>query len=66
MTEIRHLSFDELTTQQLYDILVLRQRVFMIEQQRYYLDCDGLDQIALHFAAYEGEKTLRLFARVTA
>lgn len=41
-------TFAELDTSTLYDILALRQVVCMIEFSRYYLDCDGLDQQALH------------------
>lgn len=41
-------TFDELGKQQLYDILALRQRVFVLEQKSLYEDLDYLDQQAMH------------------
>ncbi len=41
-------SFDELSLQDLYDILALRQAVFIVEQKCNYQDADGKDQLALH------------------
>lgn len=37
------LPFDRLTPRQLYEVLRLRQRVFVKEQACIYVDCDGLD-----------------------
>ena len=49
-------SFDELTTQELYEILKVRQEVFIVEQTCYYLDVDGYDEKALHlFAEKDGQ-----------
>lgn len=49
-------SFEELTTKELYDILKVRQEVFVVEQTCYYLDADGYDEKALHlFAEKEGQ-----------
>lgn len=50
------IPFNELSLQQLYDILQLRQEVFVVEQDCPYLDADGLDQKAWHFMRYEGKK----------
>jgi len=50
------LSFPELTTSQLYDLLRLRQEVFVVEQNCPYLDADGLDQQSLHLLAYAGTR----------
>jgi ElaA protein len=33
--------FAELSTAELYDVLALRQLVFVVEQACAYLDCDG-------------------------
>lgn len=44
-------SFDELTLTQLYSILELRQRIFIVEQRCPYLDADGADQVARHLWA---------------
>ena len=45
-------SFSELTTDQLYDIMRLRQEVFIVEQTCYYLDADGKDQDSWHLMGY--------------
>jgi ElaA protein len=47
------LSWDELSTSQLYDILQLRQEVFIVEQDCPYLDADGKDQSSYHVVFYE-------------
>lgn len=41
-------AFDELTALQLYRIIELRERVFVVEQACVYLDADGLDPRARH------------------
>ena len=41
-------AFDELGAHELYAILALRQRVFVVEQTCAYLDCDGHDQASRH------------------
>jgi ElaA protein len=43
--------FDELTCAQLYAILALRERVFVVEQAAAYQDADGLDLAARHMWA---------------
>ena len=40
--------FDELSLQELYEILQLRTAVFVVEQNCAYQDPDGMDQEALH------------------
>lgn len=40
--------FDELSTDDLYQILQLRAEVFVVEQDCVYQDVDGFDQGALH------------------
>lgn len=40
--------FDQLAALDLYEILALRQRVFVVEQHCAYLDADGWDQAAAH------------------
>ena len=44
-------SFEELSIHELYEILKVRQEVFVVEQTCYYLDADGYDQKALHLFA---------------
>lgn len=48
-------SFNELTTDQLYDALKLRIDVFVVEQTCYYPDLDGLDKNpnTLHLLGYQ-------------
>lgn len=41
--------FATLTGADVYDLLALRQRVFVVEQHCAYLDADGLDRDARHF-----------------
>lgn len=57
-------SWQELSTQELYDLIQLRLAVFSVEQDCPYQDCDDLDQEALHLLAYQDSKLvgyLRLF-----
>jgi ElaA protein len=49
-------TFEELSTQELYQILRLRSEVFVVEQNCVYQDIDNKDQKALHlFGEFEGE-----------
>lgn len=41
-------AFDELTTEELFEIYKLRSAVFVVEQQCVYQDMDDLDKAALH------------------
>ncbi|WP_035517436.1 GNAT family N-acetyltransferase [Pseudohaliea rubra] len=52
------LRFDTLGVRRLYDILALRQAVFVVEQDCPYLDCDGLDEAAWHVFCRRGETLL--------
>jgi ElaA protein len=47
-------TFAELTPAELYAILALRQRVFVVEQNCVYLDTDGVDQVSRHLWAERG------------
>ena len=67
MTQFHLRPFSELSTKQLFDILKLRQDVFVLEQQCLYPDIDALDQQALHLFAYDGAlDELIAYARVLA
>jgi ElaA protein len=49
-------AFNELSVNELYDILRLRSEIFVVEQNCVYLDLDGKDQFALHlFGEFEGK-----------
>lgn len=57
-------SFSELTVPELYEILHLRCKVFVVEQDAPYLDLDYKDQLALHLCGYVDDKLVaysRLF-----
>ena len=41
-------KFSEFTKQEFYNILVARQKVFIIEQNCNYLDCDNKDEQSYH------------------
>jgi len=51
-------SFDELTNQQLYEVLQLRIEIFAVEQNCVYQDLDGKDQKALHVLGYKNGKII--------
>jgi ElaA protein len=52
-------DWNELTTEELYQLLALRIRVFVIEQNCPYQDADGKDLKSLHlFAAHENGEVL--------
>jgi ElaA protein len=46
-----HRSFAQLTPADLYNVMQLRQDVFVVEQQCAYADADGLDHMASHLFA---------------
>lgn len=48
----------------LYDILQLRQEIFVVEQKCYYLDADGLDQQAYHFIGRDEKKQILSYLRI--
>ena len=58
-------NFDSISKEQLYDVLSLRQRVFIIEQDCFYEDLDYSDQDANHLLLYKDNKLIgysRVFA----
>ena len=56
-------AFKDLTNQDLYNILMIRQAVFVVEQNCPYQDCDGLDEQAIHIYGIAGNNILA-YARV--
>ncbi len=48
-------SFDELSNEELYEVLKLRQIVFVVEQDCPYLDADDKDQESKHVLLYEND-----------
>lgn len=58
-------SFQELNATELYEILKVRQEVFIVEQTCYYQDADDYDQKAIHLWAEKEGKIIaycRFFA----
>lgn len=57
-------TFSELTIDELYEIMVLRQEVFIIEQDCPYLDADGKDQQAWHLMGFDKDEKLIAYSRI--
>lgn len=55
-------AFAELTTDELYEVMQLRQMVFVVEQHCAYLDADGHDAEAMHLMGSTRGATPRLAA----
>ena len=60
--ELKH--FKELSTDELYVIMRLRQRVFVLEQKCAFVDCDNLDQPSWHLMCYTEDGTLAAYCRL--
>jgi len=61
MTAILHRkAFQELTTDELYELLRIRSEVFVVEQDCVYQDLDGDDQASIHLWLTEGGKVVAL------
>jgi len=56
--------FAKLSLQELYDIMVLRQAVFIVEQDCPYMDADGKDQKSHHFMGYDDKLGLVAYTRI--
>lgn len=63
LVRFEQLRFDELSPRALYNVLALRQRVFVLEQQCVFVDTDDLDQDALHLLGWRAER-LVAYARI--
>ncbi|HEX9173251.1 MAG TPA: GNAT family N-acetyltransferase [Telluria sp.] len=69
MIEWQWCGFDELTNTELYQMLALRQHVFILEQQCFYNDFDGCDQAAHHLLGWrtvDGKRELAACLRCLA
>ena len=53
MLKIITKTFNQLTKQELYNLLQLRSEVFVVEQNCVYQDIDGKDYKALHILGYK-------------
>ena len=57
--------FEDLNIHELYQIMVLRQEVFVVEQNCPFLDADGQDQKALHLLGRQDDNNhLAVYLRI--
>jgi ElaA protein len=56
-------KFKKLSVNELYDLLYLRQQIFVVEQNCIYLDADGADKKCLHVLGLENKK-IAAYARI--
>ena len=59
----KYKSFNDLTPEELYNILKLRSEVFVVEQNCVYLDTDDKDQQSFHLSGWN-ENDLVVYARI--
>ncbi len=57
-------NFENLSNNELYDAMVLRQEVFVVEQNCPYLDADGKDKYSWHVLGYDEKGKLAAYARI--
>ena len=51
----RYKTFDELTNHELYELIQLRNEVFVVEQNCVYQDADGKDPLSNHLLGYTND-----------
>lgn len=56
-------KFNELTVEELYKILQLRNEVFVVEQNCPYQDCDGKDALSYHLCGWQNDE-LKAYTRI--
>ena len=66
MTSHRWIRFDDLTARELYELLKLRQDVFIIEQACIYPELDDIDQDSTHLLVRDDKGALVACLRVVA
>jgi len=64
MLEFHCKTFHKLSVEELYEMLALRQEVFVIEQNCPYLDADGKDQKSWHLWACDDARKLVAYCRL--
>ena len=57
-------AFAELTVRELYAIIALRERVFVVEQNCVYLDADGADPQCRHLWAEDETRAIHAYCRL--
>jgi len=58
------LPFEALSGSELYEMLALRQEVFVVEQNCPYLDCDGKDLVSWHLLGRDAGGKLLVYTRL--
>ena len=61
---IRCMPFDELSLNELYNIMRFRQEIFVVEQNCPFADADGKDQVAWHFMVLDEKHHLVAYTRL--
>ena len=56
--------FHDLKLSELYDILALRNHIFIVDQKSLFNDVDGLDASALHFMAFDDNDKIMAYGRL--
>ena len=56
-------AFNELSAEEMYTVLCVRQEVFVLEQECLYLDADGKDRKSFHLMGFDGNELLA-YARI--
>lgn len=54
MIQWQWVLFEQLSVNELYEIIKVRQEIFVVEQNCVYLDADGLDQFSWHLLGWKG------------
>ena len=57
-------KFDELTLNELYNIMKLRSQVFVVEQNCIYQDLDDIDKISYHLFIKGNNDTIKVYLRI--
>ena len=63
MLDWRYKTFEELTNHELYELIQLRNEVFVVEQDCVYQDADGKDLHSNHLLGYNGDQ-LAAYVRI--
>lgn len=58
MIQWKYLSWEQLQSDVLYDIIKLRLEVFVVEQNCPYQDCDEKDKVSFHLLGYENNQLI--------
>ena len=57
-------KFEELTLNELYNIMKLRSKVFVVEQNCVYQDLDDIDKISYHFFIKGNDDNIKSYIRI--